>query len=563
MEKPGAIFAAAKGLSVSGKGWAVAHPERGRLLIPRVGGCAFREWAVAHFERGRLPIPEVGYGLGPLLCGLCPGSRIYYQKGELDMIKTDVVVIGAGAVGCAVARELSKYQVNVVVVEKNEDVGGDASKSNSAIIHTGYDASPGTLESQLVVAANPMYDELVRDLEVPFARIGAILPAITDEQFEKLPAIKEKAFQNRVYDVEYKTREELLAMEPNLNPQVKGGLWIPRESIIDPFILVQAYAENAYANGVRFLLNTRVTGITTENGKVKSVQTTGEEIETSYVINCAGLYCDEIAEMVGKATYKVVARKGQFFILDKNTSCQVNHIVLPIPTKITKGKLMCPTIHGNMLVGPTAEDQESKTDKSTTAEGLASITADVRNLIPNVNVRDTITQYCGLRPNRVPEGLNFDIWDDLEGYVNLSGVRSTGLTLSVAMGTYVVQQLLARGAGWARKENFIAKRKGIVKFSECTREEQDALVKENPLYGNVICRCETVTEAEILDAIHRPLGARSMDAVKRRVRAGMGRCQGGFCGPKVIEILARELGCSPEDICKNNAGSNMVTGSTR
>ena len=479
------------------------------------------------------------------------------------MLKTDVVVIGAGAVGCAVARELSKYEVNVIVVDKNEDVGGDASKSNSAIIHTGYDATPGTLESQLVVAANPMYDEICQDLDVPFARIGAILPAITQEQFDKLPEIKEKAFRNHVYDVEYKSREELLAMEPNLNPEVKGGLWIPRESIIDPFILVQALAENACANGVQFLLNARVTGINTADGKVTGVVTTAGEIETKYVINAAGLYCDEIAEMVGKAEYKVVARKGQFFILDKNTSCQVDHIVLPIPTKITKGKLMCPTIHGNMLVGPTAEDQPSKVDKSTSAEGLASITADVRNLIPNVNIRDTITQYSGLRPNRVPEGLHFDMWDDLEGYVNLSGVRSTGLTLSVAMGKYVVQQMLYHGAQWKLKENFISKRKGIIKFCEQSLEVQEQLVKENPLYGNVICRCETITEAEILQAIHRPLGARSVDAIKRRVRAGMGRCQGGFCGPKVIEILARELGCKPSDINKHNPGSYMGTGSTR
>ena len=479
------------------------------------------------------------------------------------MLKTDVVVIGAGAVGCAVARELSKYEVDVIVVDKNEDVGGDASKSNSAIIHTGYDAAPGTLESQLVVAANPMYDKLVKDLDVPFARIGAILPAITDEQYEKLPEIKEKAFRNHVYDVEFKTGAELLEMEPNLNPAVKGGLYIPRESIIDPFILVQAYAENAYANGVRFLLSTRVTGIQTAEGRVTCVETTGGNIQTKWVINCAGLYCDEVAEMVGKADYKVVARKGEFFILDKNTSCKVEHIVLPIPTKVTKGKLMCPTIHGNMLVGPTAVEQESKVDKSTTAEGLASITADVRNLVPNVNVRDSITQYSGLRPNRNPEGLNFDMWDDLQGYVNLSGVRSTGLTLSVAMGKYVVQQMLYHGAGFEFKKNFIAKRKGIVKFSECSMAEREALIRDNPLYGNVICRCETVTEAEILDAIHRPLGARSVDAVKRRVRAGMGRCQGGFCGPKVIEILARELGCDPTEINKNNAGSYMVTGTTR
>lgn len=479
------------------------------------------------------------------------------------MLKTDVVIIGAGAVGCAIARELSKYNIRVIVVDKNEDIGGDASKSNSAIIHTGYDATPDSLESQLVVAANPMYDEIVKDLDVPFKRIGAILPAFTQEQFDKLPEIKAKAFRNRVYDVEYKSGAELLEIEPNLNPEVKGGLYIPRESIIDPFILVQALAENANANGVEFLLKAKVTDIKTENGKIKSVVTTKGEIETTYVVNSAGLYCDEIAQMVGKAEYKVVARKGQFYILDKKTNCQVNYIVLPIPTKITKGKLMCPTIHGNMLVGPTAEDQESKVDKSTSAEGLASIEKDVRNLIPNVNLRDTITQYSGLRPNRNPEGLHVDTYEDLYGYINLSGVRSTGLTLSVAMGKYVAQTLLNIGAAMVLKDNFIKTRKGIVKFSEQTREEQDALIKENPLYGNIICRCETITEAEIMQAIHRPLGAKSVDGVKRRVRAGMGRCQAGFCGPKVLEILARELGVEPTEINKHNDGSYMVTGKTR
>lgn len=479
------------------------------------------------------------------------------------MLKANVVVIGAGAVGCAVARELSKYQTDVIVVDKNEDIGGDASKSNSAIIHTGYDASPGTLESQLVVAANPMYDELARALDIPFRRIGAILPAITKEQYEKLPEIREKAFKNRVYDVEYKTGQELLKMEPNLNPEVKGGLYIPRESIIDPFILVQALAENANENGVTFLLNTKVTGIKTERGRVRAVETTGGTIETDCVINAAALYCDEIAAMVGKADYRVVARRGQFYILDKNTDCKVNHIVLPIPTKVTKGKLMCPTIHGNMLVGPTAEDLDNKTDKSVTAEGLASIVEDVKRLVPGVNVRDTITQYSGLRPNRNPEGLHVDMWEDLEGFVNLSGVRSTGLTLSVAMGKYVVQLLMEHGMELIWKENFKSTRKGIVRFHELDREGKERLIAENPAYGNVICRCETITEGEILDCIHRPLGARSMDGVKRRVRAGMGRCQGGFCGPKVLEILAREQNVPVEKINKNNEGSYMVTGKMR
>lgn len=479
------------------------------------------------------------------------------------MVKTDVVIIGAGAVGCAIARELSKYQVQVVVVDKRDDIGGDASKSNSAIIHTGYDATPGTLESQLVVAANPMYDQLAKDLDIPFQRIGAILPAFTEEQFEKLPSIQEKAFKNHVYDVEYLTREEILKKEPELNPEVKGGLYIPRESIIDPFILVQALAENANENGVDFMLNTEVVDIKVENGAIQSVETTAGSIETTFVVNAAALHCDDIAAMVGKAEYKVVARRGQFYILDKNTSCKVRNIVLPIPTKITKGKLMTPTIHGNMLVGPTAEDLDNKVDVSTTTEGLDSIYADVSKMIPGVNIRDTITQYSGLRPNRNPEGLHVDVYDDLAGYVNLSGVRSTGLTLSVAMGKYVTEKLKEIGCPLTWKEAFQPTRAGIPRFHELSREEQEKLIQKNPLYGTVICRCETITEGEIVDAIQRPLGARTVDAVKRRVRAGMGRCQGGFCGPKVIEILSRELGIPTEEVNKNLPGSYMIVGKNK
>lgn len=479
------------------------------------------------------------------------------------MIKTDVLIIGAGAVGCAIARELTKYQINVLVVDKNEDVGGNASKSNSAIIHTGYDAPPGTLESELVVAANPMYDLLAEQLDVPFSRIGAILPAFTDEQFDQLPSLKEKAFKNRVYDVEYLTGEQLLEREPNLSADVKAGLYIPRESIIDPFLLVVAYAENAQQNGAAFLLNTEVTGIRMENGRVIGAETVAGDIEATYIVNAAGLYCDEIAAMVGKNDYYVNPRKGQFYILDKNTDCKVNHIVLPIPTKLTKGKLMCPTIHGNMLVGPTAEDLSDKLDASTTAEGLLSVETDVCRLIPNVNLRDTITQYSGLRPNRNPEGLNVDVYEDVKNYVNLSGVRSTGLTASAALGKCVAQTLISIGMPVEFNPHFDPVRKGILCFHDMSREEQDAIIAKNPLYGHVICRCETITEGEIVEATRRPIPARSVDAVKRRLRAGMGRCQGGFCGPRVLEILSRELGVPTEQIRKNQPGSYMITGKVR
>jgi len=479
------------------------------------------------------------------------------------MIQTDVLIIGAGAVGCAIARELGKYDVRVLVAEKNEDVGGDASKSNSAIIHTGYDAKPGTLESELVVAANPMYDRLAGDLDVPFRRVGALLPAITPEQFEKLPALKEKAFQNRVYDVEYLSREQMLSLEPELNPHVLGGLYIPRESIIDPLQLVVALAENAQHNGVSFLLNTRVTGIKTQDGRVTGVSTTAGDIEANYIVNAAALYCDEIAGMVGKADYTVNPRKGQFYILDKNTACKVKHIVLPIPTKLTKGKLMCPTIHGNMLVGPTAEDLTDKRDKSTTAEGLLSIGREVRNLIPNVRLADSITQFAGLRPNRNPEGLHVDTYPDVQGYVNLSGVRSTGLTASASLAKYVARALIGIGMPASFKADFDPVRKGIPCFREMTREQQDALIREDARYGNVVCRCETVTEGEIVAAIHRPIPALSMDAVKRRLRAGMGRCQGGFCGPRLIDLLARESAAEAGKVTKMGGGSYMIVGNIR
>lgn len=479
------------------------------------------------------------------------------------MQKTDVLIIGAGAVGCAIARELSKYQLDIIVVDKNEDVGGDASKSNSAIIHTGYDAKPETLESRLVVAANPMYSKLTKDLDIPFDVVGAILPAITDEQFEKLPAIKQKAMKNSVYDVEYLTAKQILEMEPNINPEVKGGLYIPRESIIDPFLMVIALAENAVVNGATFMLETKVLDIIVEDDTVKYVKTTKGSIHAKYIINAAGLHCDDIAQMVGKDDYCVNPRKGQFFILDKNTSCKVNKIVLPIPTKLTKGKLMCPTIHGNMLVGPTAEDLTDKCDKSTTSEGLKSVFDDVKRLVPKVNLSDTITQYSGLRPNRNPEGLNIDVYDDLKGYINLSGIRSTGLTASVAIGKYVANLMIEMGMYAEFKTDFVEKRKGITLIRECSADEQEKLIKDDPRYGHIICRCETVSEAEIVQAIHSPIPAKSVDAIKRRLRAGMGRCQGGFCGPKIIDILVRELGVEASEINKNEKKSYMITGKVK
>ncbi|MGI6078268.1 MAG: NAD(P)/FAD-dependent oxidoreductase [Fastidiosipilaceae bacterium] len=479
------------------------------------------------------------------------------------MKRTSVLIIGAGAVGCAIARELSKYDLEVTFLDKNTDVGGDASKSNSSIIHTGYDASPGTLESRLVVAANPMYDRLCKSLDVPFQRIGAILPAFNEEQFEQLPFIKEKAFQNGVYDVEYRSGEDLLNMEPMLNPRVMGGLFIPRESIIDPFVYVVALAENAVQNGAKLILEAKVLDLIREGDAIVGVKTTKGEFLANWIINASGLYCEEIARMAGKADYKVNPRRGQFYILDRDTPCKVKRIVLPIPTKRTKGKLISPMIHGNLLLGPTAEDLSDKTNHDTSTEGLASVAADVRRLVPDIRIGDTITQFSGLRPNRVPAGFNIDVYDDLAGYLNISGVRSTGLTASIAIGKYVAHTLGQVGLEMRLRDDFNPVRKGIQRMVDLSPGQRARKITEDPSYGRIICRCESVTEGEIIEAIRSPIPARSIDAIKRRLRAGMGRCQGGFCGPKVIQILARELGLTDDAVIKSDPGSNPVVRATR
>lgn len=390
------------------------------------------------------------------------------------------------------------------------------------------------------------------------------MPAVTQEQMDILPHIYDDAYANHVYDVEYLSPKQILEMEPEINPDVLGGLYIPGDAVIDPFLLVVAQAENAAENGVEFLLNAEVKDIAVENGRVTTVETTKGTIQTQYVINAAGLFCDVIAKMVSEGDdFVVKPRKGQFFILDKNTPVKTSHIIYPIPTPETRGKLLLQTVHGNMLLGPTAEDLEDKEDHSTTEEELAGVARDCKLLVPNIRVEDTITQYCGLRPNRIPAGFHIGFGKKTKGYFGISGVRSTGISTSLGIAKYVVKMLQEGGVKLERNYDFQSRRKGIEKFSEASDERRAQLIEENPLYGRVICRCETVTEAEIVEAIRRPVGAKTVDAVKRRVRAGTGRCQGGFCGPKVIEILARELNIPVTEVNKNMTGSNMLTGLVR
>lgn len=474
------------------------------------------------------------------------------------MYTTDVLIIGAGAVGTAIARELSKYQLRVMVCDKNDDVGGDASKSCSSCCSTESTVMPFTLESRICQSSRPLFDKLCKDLEIPIHYCGSITPAVNEEQLAAIPAMLDKAFQNGVYDSEFLHREELLEMEPALNPAILGGVYNPRDAQISQFMLVVAQAENAAENGVEFLLDCQVTGMEIANGKIEAVKTTKGDICAKWVVNAAGLYSDVIARMADECDFTVHPRKGQFYVLGKDTPVKVRHIILSIPEKNSRGTLIIPTVDGNILVGPTAEDLEDKQDKKTTREGLDRVTQMAHQLIPGLRLEDTITQFVGLRPAREPEGYHILISEKVKGYVGISGIRSSGLTGSLGIAKYTIHQMKEAGLPLERRHGFIATRRAIVSFANQPDEEKDRLIQQDPSYGKIVCRCEQITESEILQAIRRPVGAKTLDAVKRRVRAGMGRCQGGFCSPLVIELLARELGIPEHAVRKRGSRAFML-----
>lgn len=474
------------------------------------------------------------------------------------MYNTDILIIGAGAVGVAIARELSKFNVRVIVCDKKDDVGGDASKSCSSCISTESTITPFTLESKICQASRPLFEKLCSDLDIPIHYCGSITPALNQEQMDKIPGMLQRAFDNGVYDVEFRTREELLEMEPNLNPDVMGGIVSPRDAQINQFMLVVAQAENAAENGVEFLLDCKVEDIEVSGGKIEHVKTTKGDIKAQYVINAAGLFCDEIAKMVGECDFTVNPRKGEFFILSSDTPVKVSHTIMSIPLPHTRGTLVIPTVDGNILIGPNAQDLEDKEDKKTTKESLELIKKQAKWLIPGLHFEDTITQFVGLRPARNPEGYHILISDKVKGYVGISGIRSSGLTGSLGIAKYTIHMMQKAGLELRRKDNFKETRKGIETFKDKSVEEKDALIKKDSLYGHIICRCEKITESEILQAIHRPVGARTIDGIKRRVRAGMGRCQGGFCGTQIIEILAKELNIPVDEVRKRDGNSYMI-----
>ncbi len=469
----------------------------------------------------------------------------------------DVIVIGAGVSGAAVARELSRYQTEVCVLEKEEDVCCGTSKANSAIIHAGYDAEPGSNMAKMNVRGNAMMDDLCRDLDIPFKRNGSLVVCIHEELLPGLKDLYDRGIRNGVPGMKLLTREEALEMEPNISDDVKGALYAETAGIICPFKLNIAMAENAAVNGVDFRFNTRVEKLERKEDGLWHIRTNNGEYTAKYVVNAAGVYADVLHNMVSDQKINIIERRGEYYLLDRTVGDHVSHTIFPQPTKYGKGILVAPTVHGNLLVGPTAIDQEDKDATNTTQFGLNEISAKASENVKNLPLRSVITSFSGLRAHEDHHEFILGEVKDAPGFIDCAGIESPGLTSSPAIGEYIAN-LLREKMGLTKKENWIGTRKDILDPKKLTLEERNELIKKEPAYGQIICRCESVTEGEILDAIRRPLGARSLDGVKRRTRAGMGRCQSGFCSPRVMDILSRELGLPLTEITKSGGKSNIV-----
>ena len=460
----------------------------------------------------------------------------------------DVIIIGAGVSGCAVAREISRYELDICVLEKESDVCEGTSKANSGIVHGGFDAKPGTLKAKLNVLGNQMMDEMAEKLDFPFRRNGAMVVCQSKEEMAVLEELMERGKKNGVEGMEMLSRSQALLLEPNLADTVYAAIHIPSSGIVCPFEMNLAYAENAVQNGVQFHLETEVKQIEKmENGF--RVLTDKGMFETRFLINAAGVYADIFHNMVSREKIHITPRRGEYCLLDKNAGNLVERTIFQIPTPKGKGVLVTPTVHGNLLIGPTAADITDKEGTETTSDGLEEVMKKCTKSVKNIPKRQIITSFAGLRAHEDDGDFIIQEVKDAKGFIDVAGIESPGLSSVPAIGVYV-RDIMAGLTELCEKKEFCEHRKRITRISELSREEQNGLIQENPAYGQIVCRCEGVTMGEILDAIHRPLGATTLDGIKRRTRAGMGRCQAGFCTPKNMELLAEELHLELKDIRK-------------
>lgn len=509
-------------------------------------------------------------------------------------MRYDVIIIGAGVCGSAIARELSRYRMKIAVLEKEEDVCCGTSKANSGIVHAGFDAENGTLMAKLNVEGNQMMEKLSKELDFSFKKNGSLVLCFSEEDRPALQKLYERGVKNGVKELRILEQEEVRKLEPNVSDEVVAALYAPTGGIVCPFGLTIALAENACANGVDFYFNKKVVKLEkVETGKEEAgadkekaaseairetaaaeisgtetakkpttgwrVITEDEIFEADHVVNAAGVYADVFHNMVSSRKIHITPRRGEYCLLDKSTGGFVSHTVFQLPGKYGKGVLVSPTVHGNTLVGPTAIDIEEKEGTNTTRTGLTELQQKATRSVKNLPMNQVITSFAGLRAHE--DGGEFIIEEvsDAKGFIDCAGIESPGLTSAPAIGK-MVADIIVQQAQPEKNENFCGTRKGILDPNTLSKEERAALIKEKPAYGTIICRCEMITEGEIIDAVTRPLGAKSLDGVKRRTRAGMGRCQAGFCSPKTMEIIAREAHIPMEEVTKSGGSSQIIQG---
>ena len=466
----------------------------------------------------------------------------------------DIVVIGAGIVGASIAHALSKYNLNVLVLEKELDVATGTTKANSALIHAGYDCLPNTLKAKLNVRGNTLYYQYAEELNFPLRKIGSLVLSFSEENDAVIETLYQQGLENKVPDLQILSQAEVLALEPHVNSSVSSALFAPTAAIICPFEATLAFAENAILNGVEFKFDYPVTSIQKKN----DYYLINNEIETKYIINSAGLYADEIAALIGDTQYKIIPRKGEYYLLDKQGSL-VNHILFPTPSKMGKGVLITPTVHGNILVGPTAMNllESEKENTTVTGEGLSEILDSARITLPSLSVDTSITNFAGVRSLAGPDFV-IESTENNPNCIHLIGISSPGLASAPAIAEYVCQLLQKSNLSLTKKENYLKERKKPIHILEMKKMDLDALIQKNSLYGRIVCRCEMVSEQEIIDCFNSPLPPNTIDGIKRRIRPGMGRCQGSFCGSRVMELLHEHMHIEMTKLLKSTRNSFLL-----
>lgn len=472
-------------------------------------------------------------------------------------MESDVIIIGGGIIGCSLARELSRYNLNIELLEKENDIAWGISKGNSGIIHAGYNEKIGSLKGKFDIEGNKMFDKLAKELDFTFIRNGALILGFNEEDINTLKKLKDNGDALGIEGLELLSKEQIKEIEPNISIYVEGALHAKTSGIVNPYEVTIAFAENACKNGVNFRLNSEVVDIKENDDYYKVYLKNGELIEGKIVINAAGINSDTINNMINEKKYEHIPVKGEYLVFDKITGRLVNHTLFQVPTKISKGVLVTPTVDGNLLIGPTANKVDCKECVETDKKTIAVILERATKSIPEIPLGRTLNTFAGVRPHLEDSDFIIEEAGNNKNFISLVGVESPGLTAAPAIAKYIVN-LVSKKIPMELKSNFDPYRKRIIRFIDLTVEEKNKLIAKNPAYGKIICKCELVTEGEIIDSIRRPLGATTIDGVNQRTRATQGGCQGIGCQLPISKILSKELNINISDIKKNVDGSTVI-----